>query len=202
MPVARTHRLRRQRTRTAQHRRGVALRRTRLSRTDAGPAGARDCRSRPAADAAQRRHDARRLRHDLPLRLQRRRARRRLAGFFDAQANARRHEAAGLFARGLGGFGAGGRGGAVPTGAGSAGAAPRQPARARLRTGGASTGGGAAAPRPAARDGLVGLRLGGPGLLDQARRTQRRRGGLRRLRRGRGGALLARRGLRRGLRPA
>ena len=79
------------------------------------------------------RHDARRLRHDLALRLQRRRARRRLAGFFDAQANARRHEAAGLLAHGLGRFGAGGRGGA-----GS------RPARRLGRRGASATGAGAA----------------------------------------------------------
>ena len=53
----------------------------------------------------------------------------------------------------------------------------------------------AAALRPAARgDRFVGRRFCGPGLLDQARRTERRRGGLRRLRGG-SRALLARRGL-------
>ena len=49
----RTHRLRRQRTRTAQHRRGVALRRTRRSVRTLSLRTRRDCRWRPAADAAQ-----------------------------------------------------------------------------------------------------------------------------------------------------
>ena len=77
-------------------------------------------------------------------------------------------------------------------------AAPRQPARAptsatRRRlprpaaAAGASTGGG---------DGVFGRWFGRLRLLDQARRTERRRGRLRRLRRGRSSALLAGRGLR------
>ena len=129
-----------------------------------------------------RRHDARRLRHHLALRLQRRRARRRLAGFFDAQANARRHEAAGLLARGLRGFGARRPRRAPPASARRA--APRQPARAPLRQRRCfdrRRRGRLDRRRPRR---LFGLRLGRLRLLDQARRTERRRGGLRRLRRG------------------
>ncbi len=111
-PAGRPDRLRGQRARAAQHGGGVARGRARRSvRTLAlrarEIAGRRLWRSRRG-----RRHHARRLRHDLALGLQRRRARRRLAGFLDAQPNARRHEAAGLFANrfrhvagsGLGGF--------------------------------------------------------------------------------------------------
>ena len=101
---ARAHRLRRQWPRTAQHRCRVAGGRTRrsvgtllLTRAGREVTGGLLRRAR-----GSRRHRARRLRDDLPLRLQRRRARRRLAGFFDAQANAWRHEAAALFARRLG----------------------------------------------------------------------------------------------------
>ena len=170
MPVGRTHRLRRQRTRSAQHRRGVALRRTRLIRTDAGPAGARGCRWRPAADAAQR--AARRAaaaarpgasvaaaaRSAAPCRVLRRagecsaarsgrtfRARPRAGSALAAAARFRR--------RRLGS------------------AALRQPARAPLRRGGASRPAAARAPRPAAATASSGfgsagfaflIRRGGP----------------------------------------
>ena len=111
----RTHRLRRQRARPAQHRRGVALRRTRLAERTLA-LRAREVAGRGLRRTRRsRRHDARRLRHDLPLRLQRRRARRRLAGFFDAQANARRHEAAGAFRARLSAGSALARRGRAPT---------------------------------------------------------------------------------------
>ena len=148
----RTHRLRRQRPRPAKHRRGVALRRTRRSvRT-------LSLRTRQIAGGGLRRtrrsgrHDARRLRHELPLRLQRRRARRRLAGLLDAQADARRHEAAGLLARDFGAGSALGAAATGSTGAGSAGGASATGAGAASTGGvfhdrrrrGASTGGATA----------------------------------------------------------
>ena len=179
----RAHRLRGQRTRTAEHRRGVALRRTRLSRTDADPAGARDCRSRPAADAAaqaaRRAAAAARLaasvaaaaRSAAPCRVLRR------AGECSAARSGRPFRAR-----------------------------PPPVRRWRLRRLRRLASGSA---RPALRLGdrsgrffdrrrvdgrrrgrldrrrhrLVGLRLGRPRLLDQSRRTERRRGRLRRLRR-------------------
>ncbi len=69
-------------------------------RADAGYAGRGAARRRPDAGrrrrgrSRRRRHDPRRLRHDGAPRLQRRCAGRRLARLFDAQPNARRHEAA------------------------------------------------------------------------------------------------------------
>ena len=183
------HRLRRQRTRTAKHRRGVALERTRLAERTLS-LRTRKITGRGLRRTWRRRHDARRLRHHLALRLQRRRARRRLAGFFDAQTDARRHEAAGgLLAHGLDRFSAGGR----DCGRRGLGRCDRLGDRRRRLddgSGAASATGGAAGASSCGgrrcfdrrgRDSFVRRRFGGPGLLDQARRTERRRGGLRRL---------------------
>ena len=157
------------------------------------------------------RHDARRLRHELALGLQRRRARRRLAGFFDAQANARRHEPRRCLARtALGRRSLGGAGGAAASATGGRGSARapaparrpvralRPPARARRRRPALGArrrrARPAAALRPAPRRGrLVGGGVGRPGRLDQARRRQRRRSRLGRL--GRGARPSCRRGL-------
>ncbi len=79
--------------------------RGRIRRPRAGGTGrAREIARGRLQRLRRRRHDARRLRHELSSRLQRGRRRRRLAWFFDAQPDAGRHEAA----RGLL-FGHGGR---------------------------------------------------------------------------------------------
>ena len=200
MPAGRANRLRGQRTRAAQHGGGVARGRARRSvrtltlraREIAGGGLRRTRRGR--------RHHARRLRHDLALGLQRRRARRRLAGFLDAQPNARRHEAAGLFANRFGRLARlGGSAGSAGVGSATGAAASAAGAAAiGASTGGASAGG--VFDRRRRRLFHLG-RFGRPRLLDQARRSERRRGRLGRLGRGCGRALLARRGLalRRGL---
>ena len=98
----RPDRLRRQRPRPAHHRRRRARRRTRGDGYDsdaARPGAARRLAAAARPGFAGWRRRLRRLRHDRPARLQRRRLRRRFAGFFDAQADARRHEAAGSAGR-------------------------------------------------------------------------------------------------------
>ena len=192
-----------QRPRTAQHRRGVALQRALLAERTLSLRTRQIARGR-LRRTGRGRHHARRLRHDLTLGLQRRRARRRLAGLFDAQANARRHESAGdLFAHDFRHFdGRDGDSAGLVVRAARA-RQPVEPAR-RLdhRLGGRRFGDwrGRFDQRRRCVDGCGGDRLLGRGfrglrLLDQARRSERGRGGLGRLRCGRG-ALLARCGLR------